>query len=336
MLIAQELPVPETTPDPIMKIAMGFMAAKHLFVASEIGLFEALAAGYGTMVELSKMTEIPPRTLAIVANAMVSLGLVERHGDRYSNSDVAATFLAGRAGPDLRPMVRFWNRISYPTWKTLEEAVRRGAGQAQFGVFSKEEQQTFSAGVESFTAPVAAALSTSYDFSNHRRALDVGGGTGSFLVAALRRHTILRGTLFELPGACAVARQLLAHEPEGARIEVVEGDIFKDPLPDGHDVLILANTIHVLSAAHNVELLGKMRAAVSAGARLLLADLWTDPTHTQPAAAALMSGEFLVLSGEGQAYSEDEADEWLAKTGWRKLERKPLAGPGSLIVAEAT
>jgi hypothetical protein len=49
-----------------------------------------------------------------------------------------------------------------------------------------------------------------------------------------------------------------------------------------------------------------------------------------------MSGEFLVLSGEGQAYSEDEADEWLAKTGWRKLERKPLAGPSSLIVAEAT
>ena len=231
---------------------------------------------------------------------------------------------------------RFWNRISYPTWQKLEEAVRRGAGQAQFGVFSEEEQQIFSAGVESFTAQVAAALSTSYDFSNHRRVLDVGGGTGSFLVAVLRRQSTLRGTLFELPGACAVARQRLAHEPEGTRIEIVEGDIFKDPLPEDHDVLILANTVHVLSAAHNVELLGKMRAAVSPSARLLLADLWTDPTHTQPAAAAMMSGEFLVISGEGQAYSEAEADEWLKQTGWRKLERKPLAGLGSLIVAEAT
>jgi hypothetical protein len=100
--------------------------------------------------------------------------------------------------------------------------------------------------------------------------------------------------------------------------------------------LILANTVHVLSTAHNVELLGKMRACVSAGARLLLADLWTDPTHTQPAGAALMSGEFLVISGEGQAYSEAEAEEWFKQTGWRKLERKPLAGLGSLIVAEAT
>ena len=204
----------DITPDPIMKIAMGFMAAKHLFVASEIGLFKGLAAGPVSIVELSKMTEIPPRTLAIVANAMVSLGLIERQGDRYSNSDVAATFLAGRPGPDLRPMLRFWNRISYPTWQKLEEAVRRGAGQAQFGVFSEEEQQIFSAGVESFTAPIAAALSTSYDFSSHRRVLDIGGGTGSFLVAVLRRQSSLRGTLFELPGACAVARQRLAREPE--------------------------------------------------------------------------------------------------------------------------
>lgn len=324
------------TPDPIMKIAMGFMAAKHLFVANEIGLFEGLATGQASIAELAQKTGIPPRTLEIVADAMVSLGLIERRGDRYSNGDAAATFLAGRPGPDLRPMVRFWNRISYPTWQKLEEAVRLGEGQAQFGEFDKEEQQIFSAGVESFTAPVAAALSTSYDFSSHRRVLDVGGGTGSFLVAVLCRQSILKGTLFELPGACAVARQRLAREPEGTRIEVVEGDLFKDPLPEGHDVLIVANTVHVLSAAHNVALLRKMRAGVSAGARLLLVDLWTDPTHTQPAAAPLMSGEFLVLSGEGQAYSEEEADEWLGQTGWRKLERKPLAGPSSLIVAEAT
>ena len=78
-----------------------------------------------------------------------------------------------------------------------------------------------------------------------------------------------------------------------------------------------------------------MRAAVSPSARLLLADLWTDPTHSQPPPAAMMSGEFLVVTGEGQAYSEEEADEWLAKTGWKKLQHKPLSGPFSLIVAEA-
>ena len=39
-----------------------------------------------------------------------------------------------------------------------------------------------------------------------------------------------------------------------------------------------------------------------------------------------MSGEFLLISGDGQTYSEQEADEWLKPTKWRKLERKPLSG----------
>jgi hypothetical protein len=40
------------TPEPIMKVAKGVMAAKHLFVASEVGLFEALVAGSGRSAKL--------------------------------------------------------------------------------------------------------------------------------------------------------------------------------------------------------------------------------------------------------------------------------------------
>ena len=164
---------------------------------------------------------------------------------------------------------------------------------------------------------------------------DVGGGTGSFLTAILSRYRALESTLFELPGACAVARQHLAGKPEGARISVVEGDLSKDTLPSGHDALILANAVHVLSAAHNIELLRNMRARAEKSARLLLVDIWMDESHSQPPVAPLRSGEFLLFSGEGQVYAETEADEWLAETGWRKLERRPLVGASSVIIAEA-
>ena len=61
---------------------------------------------------------------------------------------------------------------------------------------------------------------------------------------------------------------------------------------------------------------------------------WTR-LRTQPTAAALISGEFLVVSGEGRAYAEVEADAWLKQTGWRKLDLRSLAGAGGVIVAEA-
>ena len=325
----------DVTPDPIMRIALGFMAAKHLFVASAVGLFEALNGGPATLDELASKCGVPRRTLGISADAMASLGLVERDGDRDRNSAVARAFLAGASGPDLRPMLRFWDRISYPAWLRLEAAIRSGEGQSIFDRLSEEEQRIFSAGVEAFTAGAAAALANAYDFGAHRQVLDIAGGTGSFLIAILRRYPTLHGTLFELPGACAVARERLAREPEGARIAVVEGDLLRDSLPDSHDVLIAANIIHGLSAAHNVALLAKARASAAAGARLLLVDLWMDPSHTQPPAAPLMAGEFLVHAGEGQAYAEEDADGWLAQTRWRKLERRPLAGPASVIIAEA-
>ena len=68
-----------------------------------------------------------------------------------------------------------------------------------------------------------------------------------------------------------------------------------------------------------VELLRRTRQCVPDGARLLLADFWTDVTHTQTTFAALMAGEFLVITGEGDVYSEEEAHGWLKATGWRPL-----------------
>jgi hypothetical protein len=47
-----------------------------------------------------------------------------------------------------------------------------------------------------------------------------------------------------------------------------------------------------------------------------------------------MAGEFFVITGEGDVYSEEEARDWLQESGWRAVERKPLAGPISLLVAE--
>ena len=96
----------DVTPEPIMRIAQGFMAAKHLFTASAIGLFEALSDGPVTLDEIAAKCRIPRRTLRISADAMTSVGLLQRDGDHYRNSPSAAVCLSGAPGPDLRPVLR--------------------------------------------------------------------------------------------------------------------------------------------------------------------------------------------------------------------------------------
>src|SRR4029453_10110645 len=166
--------------------ASGFMAAKHLFVANEVGLFVHLAEGAATLDDLAHRLSLPRRTTRMIADAGVVRGLVQRVGEHYQNPPVADTFLSGRPPADARPILRQFNRLSYPRWEHLEEAVRTGA--AVFGefAFTPEEQQIYSEGVEAITAGTAQALATQYDFSRHRQVLDLGGGTGSFLRVTLR------------------------------------------------------------------------------------------------------------------------------------------------------
>ena len=323
----------DVTPEPIFQVASGFMAAKHLFVATEVGLFEQLAAGPATLDDLAARTGIARPRLRILADAMVALGFVERQGDLYQNAPIAATFLTGHTPTDLRPFLRFWNQLSYPMWTKLEETIRTGHAQGTMNL-PAEVQRIFSEGVEAIQAAPAHALPATYDFRRHQRILDLGGGTGSWLLAILRQYPSLEGTLFELPTAAAVARQRLASAGVEQQVTVVEGDFFTDPIPAGHDVVLIANVVHLFSAEHNLALLRRTRQYMPDGTRLLLVDFWTDVTHTQPPFAALMAGEFLVITGEGDVYSEEEAHGWLEESGWRAVERKPLDVANSVIVAE--
>jgi ubiquinone/menaquinone biosynthesis C-methylase UbiE len=326
--------VAAVTPDLIFQVANGFMAAKHLFVANEVGLFVALAASPGTLDDLAQRTGIPRRTLRIFADAIVALGFLERQGDQYQNTPVSSTFLSGRTPTDLRPALRYWNHLNYQRWTELEAVVR--TENAVFGefAFTAEEQQLYTEGVEAITAGTARALATTYDFARHRKVLDLGGGIGSFLLAVLRQHNNVEATLFDVPAVAALARQRLAGSPVATRLRIVEGDFFTDPLPNDHDVMLIANVFHNFLPERNRALLERAYACAADGARLLLIDFWTDPTHTQLLMAALMAGAFLLVTGEGDVYSAEEVRDWLQATGWRMLERKPLAGPTSLIVAE--
>jgi SAM-dependent methyltransferase len=324
----------EPNPATIMQLASGFMAAKHLFAASELGLFEALADSPATLEALAARTGLTRRAARISADAMVALGLLEVEDGTYRNGKAAARFLSGPGPHDLRPFLRFWDKISYPTWTRLAEALASGPPREIFQL-DDELQQVASAGIEAILAGPATALPEAFDFGRHQRLLDVGGGTGSWSIAIAQRHQHLTGAVLELPTAVELARTRVAAAELGHRITVITGDAMAGELPAGYDVFLLANLIHYWSAEQNQELLQRVRRAAQPGSALLLADFWTNPAHTEPLQAALMAGEFAAHIRTGDVYSVEEVRAWLDHTGWRFTDHRPLAGPQSLVVAEA-
>lgn len=334
-MTTQTAPAPalDVSPEPIMRIASGFMAAKHLFVANELGLFEALGDGPADLDALAARTGLTRRAVRISADAMVALGLLERDGDAYRNGAAAAAFLSGRTPGDLRPFLTFWDKVSYPAWEGLATALASGPARQVFDL-DEELQQVVSAGIEAVLAGPARALPEVFDLSAHHRLLDIGGGTGSWTVAAVQRHPHLRATVLDLPVVVPMAQARIDAAGLTDRVDAVVGDATAGELPTGYDVFLVANLVHYWSPTDNQAFLARVRQAAEPGARLLLADFWTNATHTDPVHAALMAGEFAAHLSDGDVYSVEEVRGWLTATGWGFVEHLSLAGPQSLIVAE--
>ena len=110
-----------------------------------------------------------------------------------------------------------------------------------------------------------------FDFSRHRRVLDVGGGTrincapSSVSIARWQR-------LYDAPAVAALARQRLAESPLATRLRIVEGDFFTDPLPEDADAVLIANVFHNFLPERNRAVLQRVWASAPDGARLLLVD----------------------------------------------------------------
>jgi hypothetical protein len=323
------------TPELISRTIAGLHAAKYLFVANELGLFEALAARPASLAALSERLHVPARTLRIVADGLVATGFLSHVAEGYQNSPTAAGFLAGAPGPDFRPVLRMWNQVVYRQLAQMEESIRQDRRGHGYADFTPEEQVIFSHGVAALTAGSARALGATYDFGRHRRMLDLGGGTGSFVLAARQKNPTLEVTLFELPKTAAAVREDLTKTPGGSEVGLVEGDFLVDTLPEGYDVFLLANITHLHLPEKNVALLRRIRAAAAPGARVLLVDFWMNAARTEPMFAALLAAEFQIVTGEGDVYSVDAGFEWLKEAGFATVAHQPLAGAASLIVGEA-
>lgn len=316
-------------PDRIFDLACGFMAAKLLFAAADVGLFEQLANGPATADDLATRIDVPLKSVRLVADAMVALGMLTVDGGRYQNTEEAQTFLTGSAS-DVRPMLALFDRMTYPAWTAFSDAVRLGGGTPTGADLSREEQAIFSAGVESVTKPGAAALATTYDFLPHQRLLDLGGGTGSFLKAIRRIYPRLETTLFDRPSTIEFARaRFIADEPQ--QIHIIQGDMLRGPLPSDYDVMLLAHILHLFNEETNIELLERAYDAAPEEGRLLLVDFFLDRSRTEPRLGAVMSADFF-LRTSGRSYSAEEVRGWLEQTGWRVVEERPLAGAVGLIV----
>ena len=82
-----------STPEQIHQIARAFQSSRVLLTAFELGVFSVLNDGALTSATIAEKLDTDPRATDRLLNALVALGLVEKSGNRFSNTPAAAKHL---------------------------------------------------------------------------------------------------------------------------------------------------------------------------------------------------------------------------------------------------
>ncbi|GAA3004624.1 acetylserotonin O-methyltransferase [Actinokineospora diospyrosa] len=317
-------------PSPLAKVASGFMAAKQFFAASELGVFAALADGPATSAAVAESAGVPERSARILLDAMVGLELLTYADGQYTNTAATSAYLAGGEGLDLRPWLAFWDALSYPHWLGYTDSMR--TAQPQPFDMGGERMETFMGGVQTYNSLHAQQLAEVYDFTKHENLLDLAGLSTAFLDEAHKRNPKLRGAFVSTDMMLQMAK---GGAPAGFDefVEFVEADPLTTEVPGHYDSVLLEHVLHRFTPEENKTILTRARAAVDAGATLLVLDFLLDAADGRRLDPVL-AGEYLVIDGT-VVYPEDEVKGWLEATGWRWVETRPVPGSPRVIIAEA-
>ena len=117
---------------------------------------------------------------------------------------------------------------------------------------------------------VAQDTLSAVSFRGTKTLMDIGGGTGAFLRAALGAAPEMNGILFDLPEVVAGA-----NVPNESRITVVGGSFREDRLPSGADAISLIRILYDHADETIADLLANIHAALPSGGRLIISEPMT-------------------------------------------------------------
>lgn len=319
-------------PDSLLQTVRGFQESRAILTAIELDVFSATGSG-ATVNDVAASVHADPRATEMLLNALVAMGLLDKRGNTFASTPVAARYLAAGGQDDSRMALMHTVHL-WDAWSRLTDAVRSGSGPAWAETTPRDERWTeaFIAAMHKNASQRAALVVDAASPTGPRRMLDVGGGSGAYSIAFAQAHPGLQVALLDVPAVTPIAERHIAAAHLEARIRTTNGDLRTAPLGKGYNIVLLSAICHMLGAEENRDLLARCFTAAARGGRVVIQDFILEPSKTAPKAGALFALNMLVGTRGGSSYSEDEYAEWLRAAGFNAVEHVRLPGPTGLMI----
>jgi len=331
----------------LMPLINGFMAARVVHVAAELGIADLLAAGAKSTETLAGEAGANVPALHRLLRALAGLGVIdELEPGRFALNEMGEQLRGGVPDSVRNLALMFGSERVWRSWGELRHSILTGTpafrhvfGVEAFEFLARDPKQAavFNEAMAEITRQVAKDLVTAYDFASFSKIVDVGGGNGTLIATILDSAPKLRGILFDSSSGSAEASEQLRTRGVLERCEVIAGDFFHS-VPKGGDAYILKNIIHDWDDERSATILKNCRNAISAGGKLLLVER-VMPARIDASAGhqrwTMLDMHMLVMLG-GRERTEEEFRSLLATVNFELKRTLLLQGATGYSVIEAT
>jgi precorrin-6B methylase 2 len=290
------------SPVPILQAATGFWASQALLTAVELRVFTHLFQGPKSAAEIAEAAGADPAAMEALLDANCAIGFLERHGDRFKNSEVSSAFLVESVPGNYVEMVRFMREPLFGLWGSLRDRVRAGSppnvpqgnDELEIGL-----ARAFHAGAYAVFTRVAEILDL--EFSDMTKLLEIGSHTGAGALCLARRYPQFHATILDRPVFQAVAEGYVAAMKLEERVRFVAGDPDAGQPGMNADLVLVPHHLSRRTRAGIPLILAAARASLRDGGSIIVTEFLLEDSRTEPREAALYRLNVLAAYGAGNA-----------------------------------
>lgn len=330
-LIEKLLLAADVLPHPLLDGGALVGAGRALTLTVKTGLADHLDETAKTARELGRVSGLSEKGVAALLDCLDALGYVRASSGRYRWTKRGKKFLAKGSPTGFRYMMRL-SCATYESLVDLETTVREGSPRSRnLERFGPEQWEDFArAMIELARTNVDDVVRCVPVPKNAKRLLDIGGCHGLYSAALCKQVPGLQAEVMDFDAVRPYFEETMIAQGTTDRVAFRTGDLTKDPLGAGYDIVLAFNIVHGFDHAANQKLVERVRAALNPGGLLVVLDQLKDAGGRT--ALAKLTTSFMALnlmhSAGGTAYSFDEVRGWGNRAGFTGAELKKLRAPG--------
>ncbi|MBO0694480.1 MAG: methyltransferase domain-containing protein [Verrucomicrobia bacterium] len=320
---------------------LSFAYAPPLIISAGVNnkVFDSLEDGAKTAEQIAKETGASTRSLRILMNALVGLGLLkkDRHGKYSLTNESGAFLLSTKPGTH----AGFFGTIAphlISKWLRLSDIVREGRPTVAINQ-ETEGTEFFSQLVENIipmSYPQAQKLAGHLKLAktkNEIRVLDLAAGSGIWGIALAQESPLVRVTAVDWAGMIPTTKRITQNFGVSDRFDYVEGDIQEANFGNGYDIATLGHILHSEGEERSRQLLAKTFRALKSGGTIAIAEWLVNDDRTGPLPSLMFAVQMMVNTEEGDTFSFKEIKNWLEDAGFKKVRKLDAPGPSPLVLA---